>query len=151
MTIWTSINTIPGVTSSNMTSAILKKVVFFIALQIFSPQNRRTRNKIFPVTISNILMIVPLYIRFSSLIKVYTNNPSISRSKAMLSSQLIETYCLFYPCGHFSSHTFCSCVLSPFSTTNLFNLHRQRNLASGSLVLIIAYTGGVQHSLGSKD
>ena len=44
-----------------MTSAILKKVVFFIALQIFSPQNRRTRNKIFPVTISNILMIVPLY------------------------------------------------------------------------------------------
>ena len=44
-----------------MTSAILKKVVFFIALQIFSPQNRRTRNKIFPVTISNILMIVPFY------------------------------------------------------------------------------------------
>ncbi|ABG72495.1 hypothetical protein HMPREF9544_04701 [Escherichia coli MS 153-1] len=38
----------------------------------------------------------------------------------ILSSQLIETYCLFYPCGHFSSHPFCSCVLSPFS---LYPLH----------------------------
>lgn len=130
-----------------MTSVILKKVVFFIALQIFSPQNRRTRNKIFPVTISNILMIVPLYIRFPSLIKVYTNNPSISRSKAMF--RMIPS--IFFHLSFFALPIFKSVFSFVFSTTNLFNLHRQRNLASGSLILIIAYTGGVQHSLGSKD